>query len=354
VVRRHAVLSAVAVVTAAVLAGCSDDPGIVSARSDVDTAVVVWSDPWVAATSATVAGPALGSRGQVDRVVARRTTPYATPVARAARAELRVARSAGWAPTSSTCGDTVQVALVAPTRDAVAQLVVTPEGDGASAAVQVVGRHHLDAAWAVPDPVERTCIDAEAPPFEAPPFEAPPFEAPPLASAPIGDADATDDNDAAWEDDDADGADALLEQAAADPALAGLGLRVAPVSLEEGVNRRRAPAAEATADVTTLEELAARLPGWRLTYAACGGGGATLATFVRELDPWPAVVTAELDAGGTDLRVTLPLAGGPDPTRVVELDELDAAACAGETTRVPRRALGVPAVLPSDLTPIAG
>ncbi|MBC2931986.1 hypothetical protein [Nocardioides sp. zg-1228] len=342
-VRRHAVLSAVAVVTAAVLAGCSDDAGIVSDASDVDAAVAVWSDPWVAPTSATVAGPALGSRGQVDRVVAQRTTPYAAGVERAARAELRVARSAGWAPTSSTCDDAVRVALVAPTQDAVAQLVVAPDGDGASAAVQVVGRHHLDTAWAVPDPVERTCLDAESPPFEAPP----------LASAPIGDAGATD-ADAAWEADDPDGVDALLEQAAADPGLADLGLRVASVSLEEGVNRRRAPAAETTADVTTLAELAGRLPGWRLTYAACGGGGATLATFVRELDAGPAVLTARLGAGGTDLRVTLPVTGGPDPTRVVELPELDDPACTGDTTLRPRHARGVPAVLPSDLTPIAG
>ncbi len=97
-----------------VLAGCSGDPQVVSDRSDLDAAVAVWADPWVAPVSASVAGPALGSNGQVARVVARRSTPYAADVESATRTELRVAAGAGWQPTSSTCGDSVQVALVGP------------------------------------------------------------------------------------------------------------------------------------------------------------------------------------------------------------------------------------------------
>ncbi|GAA5106068.1 hypothetical protein GCM10023339_02610 [Alloalcanivorax gelatiniphagus] len=338
-VRRHAVLTLAA--AAFLLGGCSDDPGITSDRADLESAVAVWSDPWVAPTSATVAGPALGSNGQVSRVVARRTTAYDRGVRSAAQSELHWAKSHGWSRTSSTCGDSVQVALVSPDGEALAQLVVTPDGDGAEAAVQVVTRHHLDASWEVPGTIERTCLDTGSPPFEAPA----------LASTPIGDADATDDTEASWEDDGAD--DALLEEAHADPALDALGLQVAAPGLEVGVNRRLAPAAEGTTDATTITDLAEQLPDWRLTYAACGGQGATLATFVRELGSGPAVVSARLDADGTSLRVTLPMTEGPDPTWLDDLVPLEGSACLGDTSRLPRHSGGTPAVLPTELTPIA-
>ncbi|WP_210649633.1 hypothetical protein [Nocardioides sp. SYSU D00065] len=338
-VRRHAVV--LSVLLAPVLAGCSDDPAIGSDRADLAAAIAVWSDPWVAPTSATVAGPALGSNGQVDRVVGRRTTPYAVEVPAAAAQELRAARAAGWAPTSSTCGDTVHVALAGP-GDAAAQLTVAPDGAGAEVAVQAVTAHHLDETWAVPASVERTCLDGESAPFEPPP----------LGSAPLGDAEASDEESAEWTDDDAPGE--LVEEVNADPALAALGVRVASPRLETGVNRRRAPAAEVTTGATTLDEVLTVLPGWRPTFAACGGGGGTLATFVRNLGSATAVVTAEVGPEGTSLRVTLPIAEAPAPTWLEDLRALEQPACRGDVSRHARRTTGTPAVLPSDLTPLAG
>ena len=342
VVRRHAVLTG-AVLTgllaASALTACSTGLAITSDRADLDAAVAVWTDGWVAPTSATVAGPALGSNGQVSRVVARRTTDYATDVERTTRSELRIARAAGWAPTSSTCGDTVQVALVGP--DALAQLVVTPDGGGASAAVQVVTRHHLDATWPSPNPIARTCLDTTSPPFEPPP----------LRSGPLGDAGAVDDTPVEWDDDSS--SSALVDAANADPALSALGLEVATPSLSTGVNRRRPPAGEGSAPPATLGALAAELDGWALTFAACGGRGPTLATFVRSFDGSPAVVTASLAPDGTGLRVTLPVAEGPDPAWLADAAPLEDSACLGDAAALPRQAHGVPAVLPTDLTPVA-
>ena len=342
-VRRHAVLTGAVLtglLTASALTACSTTPAITSDRTDLDAAVAAWTDRWVAPTSAMVAGPALGSNGQVSRVVARRTTDYAADVERATRSELRLALAAGWAPTSSTCGDTVQVALVGPDEDALAQLVVTPDGDGAAAAVQVVTPHHLDATWPTPEPIARTCLDTTSPPFEPPP----------LQSGPLGDADAVDDGPAGWDDDAS--SSTLVDAVNADPALSALGLEVATSSLAAGVNRRRPPAGEGSAPPATLGALATELDGWVLTFAACGGRGPTLATFVRSFEGSPAVVTASLAPDGTGLRVTLPVAEGPDPAWLADPAPLADPTCLGDTAALPRRSHGVPAVLPTDLTPI--
>ncbi len=340
VVRRHAVVLTLAL-AAPLLTACSGDPGIVSDADDVDAAVAVWSDPWVAPTSATVAGPALGSNGQVSRVVARRTTTYDRDVEAAARSELHAAKSHGWRRTSSTCGDTVEVALVSSDGAALAQLVVTPDRDGAEAALQVVTRHHLDATWPAPEPVELTCLNGESPLFVAPP----------LQSKPLGDPDAVDGSATEWQDDAPD--TTLLDEVNADPALQELGIRVAAPSLDDGVNRRLAPAGAGTASVATLGGLAAELGGWTLTSAACGGGGATLGSFVRSYGEHHVVLAASLTSGTADLRVTLPVDEGPEPIGLADLVPLQNSICLGDTTRFPRNADGVPAVLPSELTPIA-
>ncbi|SEC10782.1 hypothetical protein SAMN04489844_1693 [Nocardioides exalbidus] len=338
-VRGHALVLTLALALPA-LAGCSSDPEITSDRSDLERAVAVWSDPWVAPDSATVAGPALGSNGQVTRVVARRLTTYDTDAAAAARSELRLAEEAGWSPTSSTCGDAVQMALAGPD-GAVAILSVNPDGTGAQAGVRALTRHHLDTRWSVPDEIARTCLDGESPLFEAPP----------LQSAPLGDEDA-DEDVAAWSDD--PGSD-VVDAANADPALDALGVRLASPRLEPGVNRRRAPVTELDVASGTVADLSARLPGWQLTYAACGGGGATRATFVRTIDGLPAVVDATFARNGAQLRITLTMAEGPDGDWVTELQPLDpSVTCAPTDLEVgPRQSSGMPAVLPSDLTPIA-
>ncbi|MBS2940375.1 hypothetical protein KDN32_21775 [Nocardioides sp. J2M5] len=321
------------------LAGCSSGPQVVSDRSDLDAAVAVWTDPWVAPTSATVAGPALGSDGQVTRVVGRRSTTYASGVEDAARAELDLAAGAGWRPTSSTCGTTVQVALVGPD-DALAQLVVAPDAGSATAALQVVVPHHLDTGWRAPAPVADTCLDARGTGFVPPP----------LQSSPIGEDEADDVEDAAagWPDGDTDGG--AVEAAAADPALVGLGLRVTAPRLEAGVNRRRAPAAQSSVTARSLPRLARRLPGWDLTYAACGAGGPVRATFVGDVDGSPAVVSASLADGDALVRVVLPATGAPEPGWLDDLETLDpATTCAGpDDGRLEEH--GTPAVLPDALT----
>lgn len=338
VVRGHAVVLTLALAAPA-LAGCSAGPRIVSDGSDLDAAAAVWSDPWVAPTSATVAGPALGSDGQVTRVVGRRSTAYATGVEVAARAEVDLAADAGWRPTSSTCGTTVQVALVGPD-DALAQLVVTPDGGSATAALQVVVPHHLDTGWEAPDPVADTCLDGRATGFVPPP----------LQSRPVGEEDADDvgTDAAAWPDDRPD--DGAVAAASSDPGLVALGLRVVAPRLETGVNRRRAPAAEATVTARSLARLARRLAGWDLTYAACGAGGPVRATFARDLDGSPAVLSVSLAGGDAQVRVVLPATDGPAPGWLDGLEPLDPTTACAEPDDSLLEVLGVPAVLPDALT----
>lgn len=333
-VRGHA--GVLTLVVAGLLGGCSGDPGIVSDRDDLDAAVRVWTDPWVAPTTARVAGPSLGSNGRVDRVAGRRTTTYDAGVRATTRAELAVATANGWSPTSSTCGDTVEVALAGP-HEELAQLVVTPDDGGAEAALQVVTRHHLDASWRVPDPVARTCLDGSSPTFAAPP----------LTSAPIGGG--TEEAGAEWEEDRT--ATDLVDAVDPDGVLGGLGLSVAAPRVDDGVNRRQAPSAEAQLPVRSLADLADRLTGWRPTWAACGGRGPVLATFVREVADAYAVLAVRLDADGATARVTLPMTEGPGGEWLDGVDGIDPRTC--DRTAGPRRATGVPAVLPTDLTPLA-
>lgn len=341
VVRRHAVVLTLAL-SAPLLAACSSEPEITSTQADLDAAIAVWNDSWVAATSATVAGPALGSNGQVNRVVARRTTTYASDVEAVVRAELDLALKSAWQPTSSTCGDSVQVALVGP-GGSLAQLVVTPDGDEATAAVQVVTRHHLDADWSVPEAIAGTCLDGESPSFEAPP----------LQSAPMGDQD-TDDDVAEWTDDGSD--EDVVAAAAADPGLQALGITVPDTRLEAGVNRRQAPAAEADVAAGSLADLAAELgEGWRLTYAACGAGGPDRGTFLATLDDSVAVAAVSVSDGRAEVRVTLPTSQGPGGSWLGDGADLDpGVTCLPTDADGPLLTYGSPAVLPSDLTPVVG
>ena len=209
------------------LAACSDDAELASDTSDLDAAIVVWSDPWVAPTTATVAGPALGSDGMLDRVVARRETSYDTGVRATARVELGAARAAGWSPTSSTCTDRVEVALASRDGDAVARLVVSRERPGSVAELQVAARHHLDSSWQAPDAVDATCLDDDA---------APTFVAPPLSGEALGGV--TDDRDAEWQH--SDPAEDFVEAVDDDPSMQDLGVTVAVPRLQDGVNRRQA------------------------------------------------------------------------------------------------------------------
>ena len=337
VVRGHALVLTLLV---PVLAACSGDAEPVSDADDLDAAVAVWSDPWVAPTSATVAGPSFGSDGLLDRTVARRETSYAVGVRAAARSELRVALEQGWATTSSTCTDTVQVALVSPDEDALAQLVVEPDGEGAQVAVQVAARHHLDSSWQAPDVVDGTCLDGGSDSS---------FVPPPLVGEALGSV--RDDRDAEWQH--SDPAEDFIDAVNDDPALQAIGLSVAVPRLDEGTNRRQAPAAEAEVDASSLQELAEQLSGWRLTFAACGGGGPVRATFVQDIADGHAVLAADVGPDGARVRVTLPMTEGPTGEWLDGIQVIDPSACMSSDS--PRRleAYGTPAVLPTDLTPIA-
>jgi hypothetical protein len=332
-------LTSLALLLTPALAACSTDSRLVSDAGDLDVAVHVWSDAWVAPTAATVAGPSLGSDGMLDRVVARRETSYATGVRAAARSELRVARSTGWATTSSTCQDTVQIALVSPNEDALAQLVVTPDDQGSTASLQVAVRHHLDASWPVPEVVDGTCLDGDSRAFVPPP----------LSGESLGSV--TDDRAAEWQH--SDPAEDFVDAVDADPAMQQLGVAVEVPRLQDGTNRRQAPAAEVDTTVDSLADLAGRLSGWRLTYAACGGGGPVRATFVQDIADGHAVLTAEVRPEGSQVRVTLPMTEGPTGEWLDAIQVLDPTACTG--TEAPRRleTYGTPAVLPTALTPIA-
>lgn len=338
VVRGHALVLTLLLVPA--LAACSGDLELVSDADDLDAAVALWSDPWVAPTSATVAGPSLGSDGLVDRTVARRETSYAVGVRAAARSELRLALEQGWAATSSTCADTVQVAFVGPDEDALAQLVVEPDGAGATASLQVAARHHLDSSWKAPDAADGTCLDGGS---------AQSFVPPPLVGEAIGSV--GEDRDAEWQT--SDPAKDFIDVVNDDPALQALGLTVAVPRLDEGTSRRQAPAAEAETDAGSLHELAGQLSGWRLTFAACGGGGPVRATFVQDIADGHAVLGADVGPEGARVRVTVPMTEGPTGEWLDGIQVLDPSACM--SSDAPRRveAYGTPAVLPTALTPIA-
>ncbi|QBX55506.1 hypothetical protein EXE58_08610 [Nocardioides seonyuensis] len=343
-VRRHPVALSIALAGAMTLAGCSDLPGAFDTTlDDVAVASKVWGDPWVAPDSATAPGPGYGSNGWVDREVARRTTPYRSPVEAAAEAELGAAAAAGWVPTSSGCeGDEVRVALVGPDA-ALASLVVTPDGGGSEVVLSAVTPHHLDKDWAAPSPATDTCLDGGEDDYTEPPG----------GSEPLRESDVPEADGASWQAEELpDESKLLLAAVNTDPALSALDVQVTEPTLDEGDNRRRAPAAETTVEATDLRALADLLPGWQLTYAACGAEGPVRATFLGDLDAGPAVIGALVEPSGATLRVTLPVAEGPEPTWLAAITELTDTRC---WRRTPRRLVvdGTPAVLPDVLTPIA-
>ena len=344
VVRGHAVVLTVLStgLVAAGLAGCSDDtPGALDSNAaDYAAASRVWQDPWVAPTSAMVAGPGLGSNGWVTRIVGGRTTPYDGKVDAVAQAELALAATAGWMPTSSACGRTITIALAGPA-DAVASLVVRPSDTGAEVRVAALTRHHLDDDWSVPAPVTETCLDGAASDLAQLPE----------ASEPMRTADLPDSESVAWEADVpvADNA-ALRTEVNADLAAKGLD-EIPALRLATGENWRRAPGTELSVQAAGLAGLARTLQGWTLTWAACGGGSPTRATYVRSFDHGPAVAYAVLLGARAVVRFTLPISEGPADDAVAALAPLPDPPCLGTVDEL--TVAGTPAVLPTELTPIA-
>lgn len=330
------------VVLGVLISACSTTAELGSDTSDVVAAAAVWTDPWVAPTDATVAGPGLGSNGFVSRTVGSRVTRYDAPVRAVAADELALALDAGWMPTSSACNETIEIALVAGGGSlATALLTVAIDGDRTVASVEAYTPHHLDTGWTQPSPIGQSCLDNGVDDL-----------VPPVAdSAPERSDDPPDTGTPSWKrgTPSADERD-VLDRLAADPALLRLGANVVVSDRPTGVNRRVAYGTETTTGATTLDGLVEQLPGWDLTYAACGGGGPVRATFLgADLD---VVLAATIDADGATVTVTTPVIEGPAPTWLDELAPLDERRCLGGT---PDHLVadGTPAVLPSVLTPIA-
>ena len=340
-VRRHTVVLSALLVTG--LTSCSDaTPGALdSDTSDYAAASRVWQDPWVAPTAAMVAGPGLGTNGLVTRVVAGRTTPYDRDVETVAAAELAVAAASGWEPTSSACEGTVSITLAGP-EGAVASLVVTRDDAGAEVRVAALTRHHLDDDWVVPDVVEKTCLDGADGDLEGLPE----------SSEPQRSADLPDSESVVWEVDEPSTTDAdLLSEVNAELSANDLG-EIPPLRLQTGESWRRAPGRELTFAAADLEALDTRLEGWTLTWTACGGGAPTRATYVRSFDNGPAVAHATLIGGQAVVRLTLPITEAPRDAAVTELPPLSSSPCLGPVDVL--TVAGTPAVLPTELTPIAG
>lgn len=339
--RRHAVV--LTTLLAAPLAGCSDaTPGALdSDASDYAAARAVWRDPWVAPTAAMAPGPGLGTDGWVTRVVGGRTTSYDVPVERAATAELTTAAEAGWFPTSSACKASFSVALAGPD-GALATLVVSPSAGGSEVRVAALTPHHLDDDWAVPDVVDRTCLDGG--PSDLAEL---PESSEPLRTAGLPEAESV-----GWESDElTDGDLALREEVNADLESKEIAV-IPPLGLATGENWRRAPGTEASVVADGLTALGRTLEGWTLTWTACGGGAPTRATYARSFDHGPVVAYATLVDGFASVRFTLPIPEAPADDSVADLAPLTRSPCMGEVDQL--TVTGTPAVLPTELTPLAG
>jgi hypothetical protein len=287
-----------------------------------------------------VAGPGLGSNGWVTRIVGGRTTPYDGKVDAVAAAELALAATAGWLPTSSSCGRTVTIALAGPD-DAVASLVVRPSDRGAEVRVAALTRHHLDDDWTVPETASETCLDGAASDLAQLPE----------ASEPMRTADLPDAESVAWESD-VPMADNAALRAEVNADLVAKDLEQIPaLRLATGENWRRAPGREVSVEAAGLAGLGRTLQGWTLTWAACGAGSPTRATYVRSFDHGPAVAYAVLLGARAVVRFTLPISEGPADDAVADLAPLTDPPCLG-TVDEPTVA-GTPAVLPTELTPVA-
>ena len=300
----------------------------------------MWRDPWVAPTVAMAPGPGLGTDGWVTRVVGGRTTSYDVPVEPAATAELTAAAEAGWFPTSSACGGTLSVALVGPD-GALATLVVSPSGGGSEVRVAALTPHHLDDDWSVPDAVDRTCLDGG--PSDLVEL---PESSEPLRTAELPDAESV-----GWESDELTDDDvALREEVSADLESKEIAA-IPPLGLNTGENWRRAPGTEASVVADGLTALGSTLEGWTLTWTACGGGAPTRATYARSFDHGPAVAYATLVGDRASLRVTLPIPEAPADDSVTDLAPLTTSPCMGEVDEL--TVTGTPAILPTELTPVA-
>lgn len=341
------VLGTVALVATAalVLAGCESDPDLASDLADVEAAAGVWTDPWVAPTVLRV--PAPSGNGAVRRVAGARETTYALGVREAARAELALAGAMGWQVASASCGEEIELTLVrgSGTGAALASLVVTRERAGATASVEALVRHHLDTDWTVPAPADGSCLDGgSAPAYAAPPPDGPPLRADaPPERKPVS-----------WERDEPSSAEAeALDALTADPGLAALGLTLSSTGARRGVNNRLASGASGRTELD-LAGIVDALPGWELTFAACGGGP-TRATFVDAARTATLAVSRGTGPGAdTELTVVGPVLEGVATPWLDDLVPLTDPTClaGGPVGDEVVHASGTPAALPSVLPPV--
>ncbi|GAB3076081.1 hypothetical protein [Nocardioides zeae] len=372
------------------LAGCSWGSGATYPdATDLDRAVAVWQDPWVAPTIVGTAAPTSGPDA-AERLVGTRLTSWGTPdLTTALAAEVAGGLAAGWTLHAVDCTagtaylvaglvdgepselDTVRSALVQARED----------GAGTTVTVEVLVPHHRDGSWPAPPravaPAD-TCLggdttgatESSAPATGVPP--AGPFVDPPGEDSGILDGDeAEGDPDVErpeWPRTEAsDATRALVADVAADGWVAGLD---APLELPRSSDRdweRDAPQVTAVLPEVTgataaerlrsvLAEVATAGDGWEPTYVTCDPSdpaAPAAASLRRTSAAGTATLTLTALGATPDVRadVVLPVdgweAGEAYVAGLADLPAVDPAACGGTG---PVRE-GTPAVLPMRLWP---
>ncbi|MDT9592069.1 hypothetical protein RDV89_03270 [Nocardioides zeae] len=368
---RTTVLALAAATFAAHLSACTVDgwgtPAAYPDATDLRRAAAAWTDPWLAPTEATTAGPTSGPDGLV-RTVASRTTGHG-PGAEALVVEVREAVTAGWTLHAVDCAAGTAYLVHGDPEDLDDLRVATVEVTGGGALVTGSVPHHRDGSWPDPgpplDPAD-TCRGGGA------------GDGPPDLGGAAFDGDvargSADPEQPRWDDDVADATRERVAAVAADPWVATLPELAVPDAGDDDW-RRDAPATGGRLDAAgpdgaarlakAVDDALATGDGWEVTYARCvpGDPGAPAAATLRRAEP---LAVATLSAaggdgeavGGVDVALRLLPQGweagegyADDVAALPALAAADVAACAGGSSPV---VAGTPAVLPVQVWPSLG
>lgn len=343
-VRRHAALTALGLLAATVLAGCSSsDPATLPTAVDYETAQYAWSDPWLAPEVGAVPEAAWGSpEGYVRREAGTRTTTYLGGTdERVLLREVDAAQAAGWTLTGATCGTDPTASFAKDAMTAVASAVEA--GRGVEVEVTAYVRHHLDQSWPGTAPIRRSClrgggVAALQVPDELP--LGPPYD---------GVEDPPEPDSSEWQRDTrTDDEQALLDAVNADEWVTGLGLTLAS-ELAADDALRRAPTGTTTVDQPLAEVLAA-MTGWQVTWVSCGRDREAEASARLVTDAGVAVARLGSDGSSTEVTVTAPVPETPDPAWVADVPVLEDPTCSPRGNRILTR--GTPVTLVGESQPV--